>query len=69
MVSIMEWNDAITSPPPMAKRVLVLTYEGHWLPGRQAYHLMNGKHWIDDQSLPIKGVVKWTEVVAPDETT
>lgn len=67
----MDWKNATTEPPPLATRVLVETEHGsHLFAKRVRNSRVPGEYWyIDDQSLPIKyAVIRWTSIVAGDET-
>lgn len=68
-VSTMRWTKVTESLPAPAERVLVLTDTGHWLAGRRSLDPWSGGHrWMDDQVMPIRGVVAWSRVVAGSET-
>lgn len=57
----MEWN---TTEPPRDHRIMVETQEGSWL-----YATYIDGQWWDDSGAPIRSpIVRWAEVVSPDET-
>lgn len=68
MVSTMAWNNPETTLPELAKRVLVETKEGSMLFGKLVIGPNNKQRWIDDQSLPIRDVLRWRDIVSEDET-
>lgn len=53
----IDWQPMADPKPPMATRVLVKTGNGLITFGRLTIY-----GWVDDNSLPIRGVVGWSEV-------
>lgn len=67
-----DWNEisSDTPLPDLAVRVLVETEQGSLLFGKRVHAPTptGGWRWIDDQSCPIQGVLRWKLVVAKGET-
>jgi hypothetical protein len=63
----IDWIHVNKGLPPLAFRLLTCDTLGHWKPGKLV--VRQGKvRWLDDQSMPIKDVEFYAEIVAPDET-